>query len=130
MKKKNNDRLLEIINDLKKIITDKPSLDQMFEEVRMMKFKIHPVDGDISAFNLKKPQIIEVLWSMGKLDELFQNKYKKLSPQNRHLLTQVLKSVFIQLQKQLMSLNLTKETFAPHTSLLEMEVYKEKPIKN
>ncbi len=130
MKRKNNDKLLEIINDFKKIITEKPSLAQMFDEVRMMKFKIHPVSGDISAFNLKNPQVIEILWSLGKLDDLFQNKYNKLSSQDRHLITQVLNSLPHQLEKQLKSINLTKETLSSYTPILEMEVYKEEPIKN
>ena len=47
----------------------------MFEEVRMMKFKIKPIQGDVSAFNLKNERFIESLWSLGKLDEFFHKEF-------------------------------------------------------
>lgn len=130
MKRKNNDKLVEIINDFKKIIIEKPSLSQMFEEVRMMKFKIHPIRGDIADLNLKNTPLIEILWRLGKLDDLFQNKYKKLTSKEKRLLIHLLDSLFYQLQEQLNNITFKTDALSSYSSLLEMEIYKEKPIKN
>ena len=71
MRKKINKDILSLINNIQKIISTKPNTDQMFEEVRMMKFKIKPIQGDLMSFNLKNQHFIESLWSLGKLDEFF-----------------------------------------------------------
>ena len=57
----------------------------MFEEVQMMKFKIKPIHGDVSAFNLKNISFIESLWSLGKLDEFFHREFPQLSKKDQEV---------------------------------------------
>ena len=50
----------------------------MYEEIRMMKFRIRPLQGNVLSVNLNNEKFIEVLWSMGKLDEFYGDKQNKL----------------------------------------------------
>jgi UDP-galactopyranose mutase len=84
-KKTSNDVVEKVTHFQRQILENKPTFVQMYEEIRMMKFKIRPVVGDISVLNLKNSGFIEILWSLGKLDEFFQHEYGKLSYKKRDL---------------------------------------------
>lgn len=130
MKGKNNNKIFAIINDFKKILIEKPPLTKMKEELRMMRFKIHPINGDINGFDFNNQKLIEVLWSFGKLDDLYEKKYKKLSPFEKKLFIKTLTQIVWQLEEQLKQIKLVSNEFSPLSSFLEIEVYKEKPKKN
>ena len=86
MRKKSNTDVIEIVSKFQKnILENKPSDDQMYQDVRMMKFKVKPVLGDISILNLKNNTLIEILWSLGKIDEFFQNQSDKLDDTEREV---------------------------------------------
>ncbi|MFN4213075.1 MAG: hypothetical protein ACK4FL_03915 [Microgenomates group bacterium] len=125
MRRKNTSKIFELINDFKNILFKKPPLSQMFEEVKMMRFKIHPLSGDINAFNLNNTKLIEILWSLGKLDEFFHHKFKKISTKDKQIFIQTFNKIFWQLQEQLKNVNLKANEFPSDSPLLELEVYKE-----
>lgn len=110
----------------KKILENKPALHQMLEEVRMMKFKIKPLHGDISLLNLKNNSFIEILWSLGKLDEFFQSQYKKVSSGKKDLFLRLFDEIHEKFQDKLNDLNLKPEKIVESSSSFEMEIYKER----
>lgn len=126
MRKKSDGTALEILTNFQKLLAQKPPLTQMFEEVRMMKFKVHPVIGDITNLNFNSVQLIEILWSLGKLDELFQNAYKKLSAADKRLFIAAFDDIYQKLQIQLNSINLKTSKLSAASPFLEMEIFKER----
>ncbi len=117
MKKKQNRDVLAIINDFQKIIDKKPPLSQMLDEVRMMEFKIHPVAGDISQIDLKNNKLLETIWSLGKLDELFQKEYIRLPAKDKNVFVRIFDGFYQQFQTELSTNS---------TPILEMEIFREK----
>jgi hypothetical protein len=120
---------LKILTNFQKLLEQKPPRAQMFSELRMMKFKVHPVIGDITHLNFNSEQLIETLWSLGKLDELFQNAYKKLSAKDKRLFIQAFDDIYQKLQIQLNSINLKASQLPTTSPLLEMEIFKERTTR-
>ncbi|MFA6533028.1 MAG: hypothetical protein WCT22_03460 [Patescibacteria group bacterium] len=130
MKKKINKDILSLFGNIQKIISSKPSVEQMFEEVQMMKFKIRPIRGDLMSFNLKNEQFIESLWSLGKLDEFFHKEFPILSKKEKEVFIRIFDSLYFKYQQQLNQANLQlKKISLTKTGLLELEIYKEGKLK-
>lgn len=122
--------ILSLINNIQKIISTKPNTNQMFEEVRMMKFKIKPIQGDVSAFNLKNEKFIESLWSLGKLDEFFHKEFPHLSKKEQEVFLRFFDNLYFKYQQQLNQINLQPARMTlTKTGLLELEIYKEGRLK-
>lgn len=130
MNKKINKDIISLFGEIQKIISGKPSINQMFEEVQMMKFKIKPIQGDLMSFNLKNEQFIESLWSLGKLDEFFHKEFPVLSKKDKEIFTKIFDSLYFKYQQQLNQTNLQqKKVNLTKTGLLELEIYKERKMK-
>jgi len=130
MKKKINKDILSLFGNIQKIISAKPTINQMFEEVQMMKFKIRPIRGDLMSFNLKNEQFIESLWSLGKLDEFFHKEFPVLSKKEKEVFIKIFDSLYFKYQQQLNQANLQQKKISlTKTGLLELEIYKEGQLK-
>lgn len=97
----------------------------MYEEVRMMNFKIKPLQGDISVINLKDKNFIEILWSLGKLDEFFHGHVEKISQSEQETFFKLIDEMYDKFQEDLNTLDLKQEHFAQASSSFEMEIYKD-----
>jgi len=129
MKKTSKD-IISLFGDIQKVISSKPTTNQMFEEVRMMKFKIKPIQGDLMSFNLKNEQFIESLWSLGKLDEFFFKEVPSLSKKEKEVFMRIFDSLYFKYQQQLNQANLQqRKVTLTKTGLLELEIYKERKLK-
>ncbi|MFA5770576.1 MAG: hypothetical protein WC894_03735 [Patescibacteria group bacterium] len=130
MKKKINKDIISLFGNIQKVISSKPTINQMFEEVRMMKFKIKPIQGDLMSFNLKNQQFIESLWSLGKLDEFFFKEVPSLSKKEKEVFMRIFDSLYFKYQQQLNQTNLQqRKVTLTKTGLLELEIYKERKLK-
>jgi len=130
MKKKINKDIISLFGDIQKVISSKPTTNQMFEEVRMMKFKIKPIQGDLMSFNLKNEQFIESLWSLGKLDEFFFKEVPTLSKKEKEIFIRIFDGLYFKYQQQLNQANLQqRKVTLTKTGLLELEIYKERKLK-
>ena len=122
--------ILSLFGNIQKIISSKPNTNQMFEEVQMMKFKIKPIQGDVSAFNLKNERFIESLWSLGKLDEFFHKEFPQLSKKEQEVFLRFFDNLYFKYQQQLNHINLQPARMTlTKTGLLELEIYKERKLK-
>lgn len=129
MKNKNGNDVLKIFDDFQKLLNHKPPYAQMYDEVRMMKFKIRPMQGDILNINLHNNDFIETLWSLGKLDEIFQKEYRLLSPKNKQVFFRIFDDIYQRLQSGLNRIKLQREKISDLSSVLEMEIFKERQGK-
>lgn len=128
MKRKADKDVLEIIRNFQKSLDNKPTLKKMYEEIQMMKFKVKPIQGDLSMVNLNNERFISVLWSLGKLEEFFKKELKGLSGKNKELFSRVFDSIYHKYQQDLNKINLHVERKSSISSLLEVEIFKE--VKN
>ncbi len=130
MKKKYTADILYILADFKKnILEKKPPIGEMLDEVRMMRFKIRPLQGDVSLLNLKEDKLIETLWNLGKLEELYQKHNGRLTPQQKNIFFNFFDEVYHKFQNQLNKLNLRSSTQIEIPSTIEMEIFKDDTFK-
>ena len=127
--KGNKNDVIEIFTDFQKLLNNKPSMMQMYDEIRMMKFKIRPMQGDILNVNLQNPDFIETLWSLGKLDEIFQKEYRRLSSKNKQVFFRIFDNLYQRLQSGLNKIRLQPEKMSNFSSVVEMEIFKEQKHK-
>jgi len=129
MKKTNKD-IISLFGNIQKVISTKPDINQMFDELQMMKFKIRPIQGELMSFDLKNKQFIESLWSLGKLDEFFYREISSLSKKEKELFIKLFDILYFKYQQQLNQSNLQKKKITLNrTGLLELEIYKERKLK-
>ena len=125
MSKRDNHDIVEIFNKLKKTLGAKPTVEKMYEEIRMMRFKIRPISGDISLLQLKNHQLIETLWGLGKLDEVFQKEYDKLGNNQKEVFFRLFDNLYDQYQEELNKINVSKEIRPKLSQVFEMEIFKD-----
>jgi hypothetical protein len=128
MTKDKNSDILELLNQFREMMNKKPPLDKMYDEVRMMRFKIKPLQGDISILNLKDSQLIETLWNLGKLDDFFHKRYRQVPARKKNLFFKVFQDLNHKFQQELNRLNLRQEKVINNPSLIEMEIIKENDL--
>lgn len=120
--------IFNLVSQLKQILDNKPTQDQMLKEVEMMRFKIKPVTGDISILNFKNSQLVETLWGLGKLDEFFQSHFKNISKSDKEIFFQMVGQLRGRLENQLSRINFRRPVNVPQ--MIEMEIFKEYPKRN
>lgn len=127
MKKRIKFDILELARSLQKqLIGSRPTPSQMYEEVRMMNFVVKPLQGDITKIDLKNSKLIEALWSLGKLDEFFQNRYDGVPKKHKENFVKLINNLHKQFQLDLNRANLTLEK-PIQNPILEMEIFKKHP---
>ena len=119
--------LVQLINTFHDILKKKPSVKKMYEDIRLMKFKIRPLQGDISRINFQNEMLIEMLWSLGKLDEVFQKEYELLSVGSRDTFYKLFDNLYKEYQSKLNNIHIRQDRPAENSNTLEMEIFKELP---
>lgn len=125
MRKRHNHQVIDIFSKLKKALGTKPSLDKMYDEIRMMRFKIRPISGDVSLLQFKNSELIEALWGLGKLDEVFQKEYDNLGNDQKEVFFRLFDNLYHQYQEQLNKININKELKPKLSQVFEMEIFKD-----
>ncbi|NMB83971.1 hypothetical protein GYA28_01650 [Candidatus Roizmanbacteria bacterium] len=127
MKIKKGESVFGLLSSLQKMLHEKPSVKQMFNEIQMMKFKIRPVSGDISLVDIGNSQLIEALWGLGKLDDFFQKEFKRLSGKEKRIFFNIVSGVKEKLEQELNRVNF-KQSMGP-SSIVEVEIFKDTPAR-
>ena len=111
----------------KTVIANKPSLEIMMDEIKMMNFKIRPLSGDFSIINGMDIKLIEMTWNLGKLDQLYREKENLLKSKDRKLFMKFFESLHEKFQKDLGFTKLKNIEQSEQSNILEMEVFREAP---
>ncbi|MFA9289257.1 MAG: hypothetical protein ACEQSA_05260 [Weeksellaceae bacterium] len=128
MRKTKNNDLYEKINVFQQNLTsNKPSLSEMTNEVRMMHFKIRPLGGNITMLDFHNPQFIEALWSLGKLDEFFRDEYSMVKKTDQEVFFRLIDEMRNTFQQKLNKVNISvKDKFKdPGKPVFELEIVKD-----
>lgn len=130
MNTQNETDVFEMLTTFQKtILQKKPSVREMVQEVQMMKYKIKPLYGDISVLDFKNSQFVEALWSLGKLDEFFQNNVDQLETTEQEVFFRLINEMRTDLQNDLNKANLKPHKIKNNQSVFEIEIYKERAQK-
>ncbi len=128
-KRKGKIEIAQLLNQFQKTILEKrPSFNEMFEEVRMMHFKIRPLQGDISRLQTLDARLVEALWNIGKFDEFFKSQRSKLTKGEQDMFLRYFETLHSRLQKEVSSVTQsTSQQTEDGTaaSIVEMEIYRE-----
>ncbi|MFW5703683.1 MAG: hypothetical protein ACOCXQ_02515 [Patescibacteria group bacterium] len=127
-------------NDVVQMFTDfqnqvlekKPSFPDMCSDVRMMRFRVRPVHGDISELNFQNYAFIEALWSLGKLDQFFIETVDSLNKKERSVFFSLFDRLYQQYQSKLNHINLKSDRYDEEktTNGFEVEIFRERFSKS
>lgn len=109
----------------RKVLAKKPAREAMYDEVRMMKFKIRPLQGEITQLDLKNNRFIEMLWGLGKLDEFYQIHIDEISGDQKDVFFRIFNGLHQQFQDEVSRISFKKQS-DKGTSSFEMEIFKER----
>lgn len=115
----------------KTVLDKKPSTKEMRADVRMMQFKVRPLQGDIYELNFQNSDFIETLWSLGKLDEFFQNNVSDLNEEERNVFYSMFDRLYQQYQSKLNHINLKRDHYDEEklSGGFEVEIFRERSKK-
>lgn len=128
-KRESTHDMLRLFKSFKKNVLDnKPAHAQMITEVRMMKFKVRPLQGDISKLNFSNQVFVETIWQLGKMDDFIEKHSTKIDKQQEHAFFHYFEGMYQQLQDKLSSLHFGTGAAEIQTkrNFVEMEIYKER----
>lgn len=129
MRKKNSGDVFDMIAQFQlNVLNKKPPVAQMYDEVRLMRFKIRPLNGEITTLDLNNNNFIEMLWGLGKLDEFYQGHIEKLPQDQRQIFFRIFDELYQKFQQELNKVNLKKEEIRENSSF-EMEIFKDRTKK-
>ncbi len=123
--KRKTDLLEDIVKFQNNLLKNKPSEQAMFDQVRMMRYKIRPLQGDVSMLDFKNKKFIEILWNLGKLDEFFNKRKNFLNKRQKEIFYSFFEGVYAKLQHQLNHLDLKFDQKDDTSSIIEMEIVRE-----
>lgn len=109
------------------VVLNKPTLAIMLDEIKMMNFKIRPLSGDVSIIRAMDSKLIEMVWNLGKLDQLYREKERFLKLKDRELFVKFFESMHEKFQKELGLVQVTVPEQVESAHALEMEVFRETP---
>lgn len=134
MKKKDTTPdMLQLFKSFKSDVLDKKrSHEQMVKEVYMMKFKIRPLQGDISKLNFSNTTFVETIWQLGKMDDFIEKYLHKINKKQEEAFFHYFDGMYKQLQNTLNTLHFgvqKGDIFEKKRDFIEMEIYKERKSK-
>lgn len=130
MGKHSGEDVVETITRFKRnILEKKPDQPQMFVEVRMMKFRLKPIQGDISMLDLRNTKFIETLWELGKLDEFYHEYIHKVPIKQKQMFFRLFDDLYQKTQNNLNMVNLRLENEKETPPFFEVEIFKDKTAK-
>lgn len=134
VRKKGKFEIAQLLTEFQQnILNKRPSFQVMFEEVRMMHFKVRPLNGDISQLQTLDSRLVEALWNIGKFDEFFKAQRTKLTKSEQDMFLKYFETLYGRLQKELGGQS--KDSMAVNddsnssSTIVEMEIYRERVNK-
>jgi NCAIR mutase (PurE)-related protein len=131
-KKETTPDILRLFKNFKADVLDKKqSHEQMVKDVYMMKFKIKPLQGDISKLNFSNTTFVETIWQLGKMDDFIEKHLHKIDKKQERAFFHYFEGMYKQLQNTLNTLHFgVQESNAfVKRDFVEMEIYKERKNK-
>ncbi len=114
-----------LIKEIDQVIKNKPSYEEMLREVRMMNIKIRPIKGDLTNINLYNKKIVELLWSLNKLEGFINDKNLFLKPSEKKILVDFFESLIKKYEREIVKTEIDKNLLSDKLNIIELEIFKE-----
>lgn len=119
MKQNAQKTALALIRKMKQEVEDaRPPIQTMLDDIKMMRFKIRALFGDISLLAKKDHIFVEALWKLGKMDEIVTTEVAALSRDEQ--------KIFFHYMENKQSPPIDYHALPPHAPVLEIEIIKER----
>ncbi len=130
-RKKTQDIIEELIQ-FQKSLEKKLSFEEMFTQIKMMRFRLKPIQGSLINFDFQNKKFVETLWSLGKLDEFFMKKINDLkNDEEKERFFEFFSQIFNDYQEKLNKIPVSKiKKNFDNVNILEVEIYKSENKKN
>jgi len=133
-RKKKQDVFSRLAAFAKAIKTNKPSQQDMMDEVRLMHFRVRPMQGDLGSVDLSDTRFIEALWSLGKLDELYQSEICDYPKKQRDIFFEYMSSMHANyarmLQDDFAALTPEEVLGSDGPEAIEIEIFRQLPDRS
>lgn len=134
MSKKGRSKGSNVVNLIKKIMIEieqaRPTKEEMLQDLKLMNLKVRPIVGDIFMLNSGEHGLLETLWRIGKIEEIFMVAADTLGENERGTLFKYLESVESQSQRKIKD---AIENLTPiekrNMKLLKLEVIRKRRTK-
>lgn len=131
MRAKKSKNIIDELLDFQKNLEKKPSYQEMFSQIKMMNFRFKPIQGSLTKINFLDKKFIEILWSLGKLDEFFSKKINQIkSEKEKEKFFNFFSQIYNKYQEKLNNIRPEIIEKTKELSILEVEIFKNKKIKN
>lgn len=107
-------------------LTNKPAHEEMVNEVRFMNFKIRPVNGNIAALDFHNADLIDALWSLGKLDEFARTELSSIPKSQKDVFFRIVNDMRLIFQQRINKVRLAQGgTADAEPPFFEAEIFKD-----
>ncbi|GIW64357.1 MAG: hypothetical protein KatS3mg092_0290 [Patescibacteria group bacterium] len=132
MRRKKTQDIIEELIQFQKSLEKKPSFEEMFTQIKMMKFRLKPIQGSLINFDFQNKKFVEILWSLGKLDEFFMKKINDFqNDEEKERFFQFFTQICNNYQEKLNKIPVSKiQNNFDNINILEVEIYKSENKKN
>lgn len=132
MRRKKTQDIIEELIQFQKSLEKKPSFEEMFTQIKMMKFRLKPIQGSLINFDFQNKKFVEILWSLGKLDEFFMKKINDFqNDEEKERFFQFFTQICNNYQEKLNKIPVSKiQNNFDNINILEVKIYKSENKKN
>lgn len=127
-KKKKKLTALDLIKKIdSQIEKARPSKEEMLEDIKMMKFKIRPVTGDIFALKDKDIGFLQSLWKLARIEELVAGQVERLSGGEKEIFFSYLEDLQFKTEEKIaLAIRRLPVKEKKNIKVLELEVFRER----
>lgn len=112
----------EVIASIARAVKTLPESDKrILEDIKTMRFKIRPLEGDINRLNAFDPNLLSSLWRIGKIDQIVRASFDNLSEREQDVLMEYLQL----LDEETQSVSLRSSGFSDRLDILKLEVFRD-----
>lgn len=105
----------------------RPSKREMLEDIKMMKFKIRPVTGDIFTLKDKDIGFLQSLWKLARIEELVGGQVERLSGGEKEIFFSYLEDLQLKTEEKIaLAIRRLPVKEKKNIKVLELEVFRER----
>lgn len=121
---------VDIIRQISIEVEDrKLSLESMVRDIKMMRFKVRSIIGDISALQTADYNFVESLWKIGRIDEIISGTLHELDEDDQDALMEYFENMESDIQRRIRD-SLSLDGNDEDKRVLKIEIFKDVPLES
>lgn len=126
-----NNRALDLIRKVTDEVENiNPTRDEMISDIKMMKFKIRSISGNIFDLTNQKFGFVESLWRVAKIEEIVAGAIDTFNDKDREILFRFLDNLEMSVQEKIFAMvDQLPPDDRERARVLKVEIFREPHIK-